>query len=102
MNLDIKNPEVCAAADRLHDALEALDLDVLLDDRDERPGVKFKDADLIGSPMQLVLGAKGFARGVVEVKDRRSGLKAELPIDGFAEAAREWKAEVYRGWNIGS
>jgi prolyl-tRNA synthetase len=100
MNLDIKNPEVCAAADTLHDALEAEGLDVLLDDRDERPGVKFKDADLIGSPMQLVLGAKGFAKGVVEVKDRRSGLKSELPLEGFADAMREWKTEVYRGWNI--
>lgn len=98
LNLDIKSPEVCGKAEELHGLLESSGLDVLLDDRDERPGVKFKDADLIGSPLQLVLGAKGFARGIVEAKDRRSGDKAELPLDGFAQAFAEWKEKVYSGW----
>ena len=100
LNLDIKSGEVCDKADELHDLLESAGLDVLLDDRDERPGVKFKDADLIGSPLQLVLGSKGFARGIVEAKDRRSGEKTELPLDGFAAAFAEWKDKVYSGWNI--
>ena len=65
-------------------------LDVLLDDREERPGVKFKDADLIGLPMQVVVGGKGLARGIVEVKNRKTGEKGELPVRAsptFAERA---------------
>ena len=99
-NLDLKSPEVCAKAEELHSYLETQGLDVLFDDRDERPGVKFKDADLIGAPMQLVLGAKGFARGIIEAKDRRSGEKAELPLATFAEAFSQWRAQVYAGWEM--
>jgi prolyl-tRNA synthetase len=54
---------------------------VLLDDRDTSPGVKFADADLIGVPTQVVMGAKGLARGVVEVKDRATGKRAEVPLE---------------------
>jgi prolyl-tRNA synthetase len=54
---------------------------VLYDDRDQSPGVKFADADLLGVPTQLVLGAKGLARGVVERKDRRSGERDEVALD---------------------
>lgn len=99
-NLDGKNEEVAAKAEELYAFMQSEGLDVLLDDRDERPGVKFKDADLIGAPMQLVMGAKGFARGIVEAKDRRSGAKAELPLEGFAEAFRVWKRDVYTGWGM--
>lgn len=98
--LDPIRPEVAAKADEIYSFLEAEGIDVLLDDRDERPGVKFKDADLIGSPIQLVLGGKGFAKGVVEAKDRRTGEKCELPLDGFAAAFRTWKDGVYAGWGI--
>ena len=99
-NLDLKSPEVCAKAEELYAFLEGLGLDVLLDDREERPGVKFKDADLIGAPMQLVFGAKGFARGIIEAKDRRSGEKTELPLASFADAFREWRKSVYAGWGM--
>ena len=74
-------PEVRAAADRLYDELCAAGVDVLYDDRDQSPGVKFADADLLGMPTQLVLGAKGLARGVVERKDRRSGERDEVALD---------------------
>ena len=100
LNLDIKNEDVCAKANDIHAHLEALGLDVLLDDRDERPGVKFKDADLIGAPVQLVLGAKGFAKGIIEAKDRRSGEKRELPLDAFAEVFTEFQRSVYAGWGM--
>ncbi|MCC8193549.1 MAG: proline--tRNA ligase [Deltaproteobacteria bacterium] len=86
LNLDPKNEAVTAKADELYTFFDAQGLEVLLDDRDERPGVKFKDADLIGIPMQLVIGGKGLARGVVEAKDRRTNEKTELPLDGFAES----------------
>jgi len=77
-----RSPEVAAAADRLHQRLIDGGIDVLYDDRDVSAGVKFADADLIGVPVRLVLGAKGLARGVVEWRSRRSGEERELPIDG--------------------
>jgi len=59
--------------------------DCLLDDRDERAGVKFKDADLIGVPIRVVIG-KGFADGVVELIDRRTNETREIPVEGLVEA----------------
>ncbi|MDL2210153.1 proline--tRNA ligase [Desulfovibrio sp. OttesenSCG-928-O18] len=100
LNLDPKSDEVCAKADELYTLLQKNGLEVLLDDRDERPGIKFKDADLIGLPLQLVIGGKGLARGVIEAKDRRTGEKTELPVEGFAEAFAAWKTAVYKGWGM--
>jgi prolyl-tRNA synthetase len=74
---------VKAAADRLHAELEALGVEVLLDDRDERPGVKFKDADLIGVPLRVVVGDKNLPN--VEVK--RRGEKESRLIDAAGAAA---------------
>ena len=53
--------------------LEKKGLDVLVDDRDERPGVKFNDADLIGIPYQIVIGEKGLTQSQIELKERRTG-----------------------------
>ena len=77
---------VIETADRMYTDLAARGFAVLYDDRDVSPGVKFADADLLGMPMQLVVGAKGLARGVVERKDRATGTRDELPIDGAASA----------------
>jgi len=77
---------VIETADRLYADFEARGLAVLYDDRDVSPGVKFADADLLGMPVQLVVGAKGLARGVVERKDRATGTRDELPI-GDADSA---------------
>ncbi len=74
-------PAVRDAADRLYDGLRAAGVDVLYDDRDQSPGVKFADADLLGLPVQLILGAKGLAREVVERKDRRTGERDEVALD---------------------
>ncbi len=98
--LDPKNGETLGKAEEFYAELKAQGVDVILDDRDERPGVKFKDADLVGMPLQLVVGGKGLARGIVEAKDRRTGEKTELPVDGFAEAFRTWRAAVRAGWGL--
>lgn len=79
---------VIAAADALYDELGAAGVEVLYDDRDASPGVKFADADLLGMPVQLTLGAKGLARGIVERKDRRTGERDELPIAEVVAALR--------------
>ena len=75
-------PEVAEAADALHDRLVAAGVDVLYDDRDVSPGVKFADADLLGVPVRLVVGAKGVARGIVEWRSRATGEEREVPLDG--------------------
>jgi prolyl-tRNA synthetase len=77
---------VLEAADRIYGELQDAGISVLYDDRDASPGVKFADADLLGMPVQLVLGAKGFAKGVVERKLRATGERTELPITGVASA----------------
>jgi len=91
--------EAMGKAEEIYGWLQDQGVDALLDDRDERPGVKFKDVDLMGMPMQVVIGGKGLARGVVEVKDRRTGEKSELPVEGFQEAFTKWREAVQAGWN---
>lgn len=78
-------PELVAAADELYAALGAKGIDVLYDDRDERPGVKFKDHDLIGCPIRITVGGRSFKEGLVEVTRRdtkemtRLGLSEVVP-----------------------
>jgi prolyl-tRNA synthetase len=72
------------AAEKLYEELESLGIDVILDDRDERAGVKFKDADLVGIPYRLVLGARALERGNVELFDRATGKSQEVPLDAAA------------------
>lgn len=73
---------VAAAVSGLYEQLQIAGLEVLWDDRDERAGVKFNDADLIGAPYQVVVGDKGLAEGTVEVKTRKTGEKIKLaPAD---------------------
>ena len=100
--LDPNNAVVAAAAEKIYALLLRLGVDVLYDDRGERPGVKFKDADLLGMPMQLVVGAKSLARGVVECKDRRCGEKSELDADNFEPVFAQWARRVRDGWNAGA
>lgn len=84
--LDPKDPAVCAVVNALEQALAARGLDVLVDDREERPGVKFKDADLIGCPIRVVVGAKGLAKGGVEIKLRTSKEVTLVPAEQAADA----------------
>src|SRR5262249_25054039 len=71
-------------AERVVVDLEAAGVDTLLDDRDERPGVKFKDADLIGLPVRVTVGPRALARGCVEVKPRTAKEPAEVPVGEVA------------------
>ena len=79
--LDTKDETLVQFAQKLHDDLIAKGLDCLLDDRDERPGVKFKDADLLGMPVRLVIGKKGFDQGEIEAVVRKTKAQQKFKID---------------------
>jgi prolyl-tRNA synthetase len=79
-----RNPAVAEAADRLYESLVAAGVETLYDDRDVSPGVKFADADLLGMPYRLVIGAKGLERGQAEVRLRSDGSDREMAIDEVA------------------
>ena len=82
--VSVHEEEVLGAASKLYEQLEARGIDVLLDDRDARPGVKFMDADLIGVPYRVTVGARGLKEGIVEIKERASGTVDKIKV---AEAA---------------
>jgi prolyl-tRNA synthetase len=71
--VNMKQEGLVREAERISEELSAGGIDVLLDDRDERPGIKFKDADLCGIPLRVTLGEKNFAAGFAEIRDRRTG-----------------------------
>jgi prolyl-tRNA synthetase len=83
------DPEVQKACERLEGELAGAGLEVLYDDRDERPGVKFKDADLIGIPYRIAVGKKGIAEGVAEVKARRAAEVVKVKLDEAVAHVRE-------------
>jgi prolyl-tRNA synthetase len=81
VNLKPDDGAVAGACGKLYDALAAKGVEVLHDDRDIRPGGKFADMDLIGIPWQVIIGPKGLAAGKVELKNRKTGNREELPAD---------------------
>jgi prolyl-tRNA synthetase len=87
-----KEPEVLDAAAAVATALSAAGLHVLLDDRDERAGSKFKDVELWGIPLSVAVGKKGLAEGKVEWRVRRAGTSELLPIEGLAERVAKERA----------
>ena len=93
--LQLKDEAVVNAAETLYKELLAQGVEVLLDDRDERPGVKFKDADLLGIPLRITVGQKGLAEGKVEVKRRAEKQAAFVPLaEVVASVAAEVKAAL--------
>ena len=78
--LSAKPDEVAEAAEKLAGELAAAGLEVVIDDRNERAGVKFADNDLIGWPVQVVVGKRGLAEGTVEVKNRATGEKTSVAL----------------------
>ncbi len=87
--LNADKPEVAEAADALYRELLEAGVEVLYDDRPERPGVKFNDVDLIGFPVRIVVGKRGLENGQVEISLRRDGEKRPVPVgDAVAEVQR--------------
>jgi prolyl-tRNA synthetase len=82
--VNMGDPESVRAAERITTALEASGIDVLLDDRDERPGVKFKDNDLIGIPLRVTLGPKKLKEGKAEIYIRAKRESVDVALDEVA------------------
>ncbi len=83
LNVAPENPGM-QLAEQLYAALTAAGVEVILDDRDERPGVKFKDADLVGFPIRVSIGEKSLARGEVEIKPRGGAIQSVKIADAAA------------------
>lgn len=81
-----KSDQVRETADRLYSELEDMGIEVLYDDRDERPGFKFADMELLGIPHIITVGDKALKRGCIEYKSRRTGEREDLPLDGAIKA----------------
>jgi prolyl-tRNA synthetase len=86
-NMD--QPAVVETAEGLYESLEQAGVEAVFDDREVTAGVKFADADLIGYPVQVVVGKRGVEAGAVDVKTRASGERAQVPLDGVVLAVRE-------------
>ncbi len=78
--LNAKDEATMNAANKIYDELTSAGIDVLMDDRDQRPGFKFKDADLIGLPYRMIVGGKGLKEGIVEIKSRTDSEAARIPL----------------------
>jgi prolyl-tRNA synthetase len=94
--LDIGDPLVVEVADKIYSELLSAGVDVLFDDRDERPGVKFKDADLLGMPLRLTIGARGLQSGEIEVVDRSTKVVTKMPLGEVCLYVQNWLKE--KGW----
>ena len=81
-----KDVECTEVGQRIYEGLQGEGIEVLLDDRDDRPGVKFKDAELVGIPYRVTVGPKGLAEGKVEVFRRRGGRKRDVDVHKATDA----------------
>jgi prolyl-tRNA synthetase len=84
-----KSERVREVAERLYVELQAAGIEVLFDDRDARPGVKFADDELLGIPHRLVVGDKGLDRGAIEYKCRADGSGTDVPVEAVVQFLRE-------------
>lgn len=84
-----RNPQVKELCEKLYKELSERGIEVLFDDRDERPGVMFADMELIGIPHMITVGDKSLSQGTIEYKNRRTGIKENLPLETAFETILE-------------
>jgi len=93
--VNTKDEASTAKAEEIYETLKKAGVEAVIDDRNERPGVKFKDADLIGYPLRVVVGPKTLAEGNIEVKARRTGEVIMLPVEGdYVASIKEMLAKL--------
>jgi len=83
------DPTVAAAGEQVYQALLEAGVEVIVDDRSVRAGVKFSDAELVGIPFRVTVGKRGLASGTVELTDRAAGSTVQIPLDEVAKHVRE-------------
>ncbi len=88
--LSPQDEATAAAAESLYAQLQATGADVLLDDRDERPGVKYRDAELVGIPCRVSVGRRDLAEGMVEITSRATGEKERVPVEQAVKYVQEF------------
>jgi prolyl-tRNA synthetase len=93
--LQMHETAVIETAERIYAELLDHDIDVLLDDRDERAGVKFKDADLLGTPVRVIVGLKGVKKGQIEIKLRSESESINVPVKDASAIIREKVKALY-------
>jgi prolyl-tRNA synthetase len=93
--LQIHDPAVMETALRIYAELLGRGIDVLLDDRDERAGVKFNDADLIGIPLRVTVGKKGIQKGEIEMKRRAESQVSGIAVGQAPDVIRETVQTLY-------
>jgi prolyl-tRNA synthetase len=86
---------VVEAAEKLYAELRDDGIDVLMDDRDERAGVKFNDADLIGFPIRVTVGIKSVRKGELEIKRRLDSNTTAAPVHDAAKTVKAWVRTLY-------
>jgi prolyl-tRNA synthetase len=91
-----KDERTRTTAEAIYEGLTERGIDTLLDDRDERPGIKFKDADLLGMPLRVTVGEKGLKDGIVELRDRATGEVQRVAIAEAVGACQRRVAEALR------
>jgi prolyl-tRNA synthetase len=92
--LNPNDPSSREAGERLSAAAASLGYEVLIDDRDDRAGIKFNDADLIGAPVQLIIGGRTLKEGKVELKRRADGQMIKVTPEELPDALRRWLESI--------
>src|SRR6185436_12554472 len=92
--INYQDTAIREAADKLYKELQSRGVEVLLDDRDERPGVKFKDGDLVGIPLRVTVGVKGLQKNIFELRRRTDGRTEEISIAGAADKIKQIVSEA--------
>ena len=94
LSLNMKNTDVVNTSENIYQTLRGSGIEVLLDERDERPGIKFKDADLIGMPIHIIIGEKNLKEGKAEIKIRKSNKRIIVPVSDMEKQVRELIKEL--------
>lgn len=94
--VSVKDDEQVRFAESLYNSLWQAGVEAVLDDRNERPGVKFKDADLIGYPLRVVIGSKTTGEGIVEIRHRRNGNTEEVKLENSVQVIKKIVEDEYK------
>jgi prolyl-tRNA synthetase len=92
LSLDPGKEDVHSVAEKIYEDLTRSGVEVLIDDREERPGVKFNDADLIGIPLRITIGGRGVKEGTAELKVRATGEQKKIPLADILKVVKEFLA----------